>query len=305
MELLRVPLRRWTRGLWGHSYGHPGPKLRGPWRIEKRQLSAVKPITAPSPSQPAALGSFLCKLTDSVPSPILGLISPQLEKCPLLGTVVLGDAAETGQKRLERRNVQFCPPVSPCVPLCLPEEALDVRLLFGCPPSCQVLSLLSDTFQDVVRCLRVEQGMLGRLNTIMHKLEDLCHHPRFSSNLVGSKVASWAGAGSRWLHAQGEPGKGPSGFNTSSPLGARDGAGYRDCRCWGRLIPHQISSASAPPKFQERSLLGNMKWIMMGIIFTNLTEKKNVLAFNFFLSVNEQFQESFLWEEEEEEEEWT
>lgn len=36
--------------------------------------------------------------------------------------------------------------------------------------------------------------------------------------------------------------------------------------------------------------------IMMGIIFTNLTEKKNVLAFNFFLSVNEQFQESFLWD---------
>lgn len=38
----------------------------------------------------------------------------------------------------------------------------------------------------------------------------------------------------------------------------------------------------------------------MGIIFTNLTEKKkNVPAFNFFLSVNEQFQESFLWDEEE------
>lgn len=35
---------------------------------------------------------------------------------------------------------------------------------------------------------------------------------------------------------------------------------------------------------------------MMGIIFTNLTEKKNVPAFNFFLSVNEQFQESFLWD---------
>lgn len=34
----------------------------------------------------------------------------------------------------------------------------------------------------------------------------------------------------------------------------------------------------------------------MGIIFTNLTEKKNVPAFNFFLSVNEQFQESFLWD---------
>lgn len=34
----------------------------------------------------------------------------------------------------------------------------------------------------------------------------------------------------------------------------------------------------------------------MGIIFANLTEKKNVLAFNFFLSVNEQFQESFLWD---------
>lgn len=39
---------------------------------------------------------------------------------------------------------------------------------------------------------------------------------------------------------------------------------------------------------------------MMRIIFPNLTEKKkkkkNVLAFNFFLSVNEQFQESFLWD---------
>lgn len=34
----------------------------------------------------------------------------------------------------------------------------------------------------------------------------------------------------------------------------------------------------------------------MRIIFPNLTEKKNVLAFNFFLSVNEQFQESFLWD---------
>lgn len=36
--------------------------------------------------------------------------------------------------------------------------------------------------------------------------------------------------------------------------------------------------------------------IMMRIIFSNLTEKKNVLAFNFFLSVNEQFQETFLWD---------
>lgn len=35
---------------------------------------------------------------------------------------------------------------------------------------------------------------------------------------------------------------------------------------------------------------------MMRIIFPNLTEKKNVPAFNFFLSVNEQFQESFLWD---------
>lgn len=35
---------------------------------------------------------------------------------------------------------------------------------------------------------------------------------------------------------------------------------------------------------------------MMRIIFSNLTEKKNVPAFNFFLSVNEQFQESFLWD---------
>lgn len=42
---------------------------------------------------------------------------------------------------------------------------------------------------------------------LQHKLEDLCHHPRFSSNLVGSKVASWAGAGSRWWHAQGDQAK--------------------------------------------------------------------------------------------------
>lgn len=40
-----------------------------------------------------------------------------------------------------------------------------------------------------------------------HKLEDLTHHPRFSSNLVGSKVASWVWAGSRWSHAQGNPAK--------------------------------------------------------------------------------------------------
>lgn len=39
------------------------------------------------------------------------------------------------------------------------------------------------------------------------KLEALSHHPRFSSNLVGSKVASWAWAGSRWLHAQGDQAK--------------------------------------------------------------------------------------------------
>lgn len=42
---------------------------------------------------------------------------------------------------------------------------------------------------------------------LQSKLEDLSHHPRFSSNLVGSKVASWAGAGSRWLHAQGDQAK--------------------------------------------------------------------------------------------------
>lgn len=42
---------------------------------------------------------------------------------------------------------------------------------------------------------------------LLSKLEDLSHRPRFSSNLVGSKVASWAGAGSRWLHAHGEPTK--------------------------------------------------------------------------------------------------
>lgn len=42
---------------------------------------------------------------------------------------------------------------------------------------------------------------------LQSKLEDLSHHPRFSSNLVGSKVASWAWAGSRWLHAQGDQAK--------------------------------------------------------------------------------------------------
>ena len=42
---------------------------------------------------------------------------------------------------------------------------------------------------------------------LQSKLEDLSHHPHFSSNLVGSKVASWAGAGSRWLHAQGDHAK--------------------------------------------------------------------------------------------------
>lgn len=35
------------------------------------------------------------------------------------------------------------------------------------------------------------------------KLEDLRHRPHFSSNLVGSKVASWAEEASRWLRAQG------------------------------------------------------------------------------------------------------
>lgn len=44
------------------------------------------------------------------------------------------------------------------------------------------------------------------------KLEGLSHHPRFSSNLVGSKVASWAGEGSRWLHAQGGPRQRPFRF---------------------------------------------------------------------------------------------
>lgn len=42
---------------------------------------------------------------------------------------------------------------------------------------------------------------------LQSKLEDLSHHPCFSSNLVGSKVASWAWAGSRWLHAQGDQAK--------------------------------------------------------------------------------------------------
>lgn len=42
---------------------------------------------------------------------------------------------------------------------------------------------------------------------LQSKLEDLSHHPHFSSNLVGSKVASWAWAGSRWLHAQGDQAK--------------------------------------------------------------------------------------------------
>lgn len=32
------------------------------------------------------------------PSPILGLISPQLDKCPHFGTLLLGDTAESGQK---------------------------------------------------------------------------------------------------------------------------------------------------------------------------------------------------------------
>lgn len=39
------------------------------------------------------------------------------------------------------------------------------------------------------------------------KLEDLSHHPHFSSNLEGSKVASWVWAGSRWLHARRDPAK--------------------------------------------------------------------------------------------------
>lgn len=42
---------------------------------------------------------------------------------------------------------------------------------------------------------------------LQNKLEDLSHHPHFSSKLVGSKVASWVGAGSRWLHAQGDQAK--------------------------------------------------------------------------------------------------
>lgn len=42
---------------------------------------------------------------------------------------------------------------------------------------------------------------------LQRKLEDLTHRPRFSSNLVGSKVASWVWAGSRWPHAQGNPAK--------------------------------------------------------------------------------------------------
>lgn len=42
---------------------------------------------------------------------------------------------------------------------------------------------------------------------LQSKLEDLSHHPRFSSNLEGSKVASWVWAGSRWRHAQGDQAK--------------------------------------------------------------------------------------------------
>lgn len=48
-------------------------------------------------------------------------------------------------------------------------------------------------------------SLLSRL--LQNKLEDLSHRPRFSSNLVGSKVASWVWAGSRWLHAQGDQAK--------------------------------------------------------------------------------------------------
>lgn len=57
---------------------------------------------------------------------------------------------------------------------------------------------------------------------------------------------------------------------------------------WGELFFHKSILSS--------HILPVANRIMMGIIFTNLTEKKNVLAFNFFLSVNEQFQESFLWD---------
>lgn len=57
---------------------------------------------------------------------------------------------------------------------------------------------------------------------------------------------------------------------------------------WGSLFFHKSILSSHILPLTNR--------IMMRIIFSNLTEKKNVLAFNFFLSVNEQFQETFLWD---------
>ncbi|CAG10401.1 unnamed protein product [Tetraodon nigroviridis] len=56
--------------------------------------------------------------------------------------------------------------------------------------------------KSAARRVRVNNSGIGE-----HKLEDLTHHPHFSSNLVGSKVASWVWAGSRWSHAQGNPAK--------------------------------------------------------------------------------------------------
>lgn len=72
----------------------------------------------------------------------------------------------------------------PCHHQVLSPSRVREPLLFLSPPSSLLLSPL-----------------------LQSKLEDLSHHPRFSSNLVGSKVASWAWAGSRWLHAQGDQAK--------------------------------------------------------------------------------------------------
>lgn len=83
-------------------------------------------------------------------------------------------------------------------------------------------------------------------------MEGLSHHPRFSSNLVGSKVASWVGVGEQMVACSGGPGKGPSGFNTSSPPGAQAG-GIRLGECtW--------ASVAWPPGFHYTTPCSRHRW---------------------------------------------